>query len=180
MKVTFRLGRWIETACWLLGIALLGTYFGARAYGENERRHTIVAFANARGEIEQLRYPITQFVDVRAPDRAHWSEGRIRAYAADATEPARSEPLAAAHRDGYFRVLKDVAVGDVIELESLSRLRSYRITELAIVAPTDIWPLHATDEPTVTLITCYPFYFVGNAPQRFIVRAVAEDERRKF
>jgi sortase (surface protein transpeptidase) len=43
------------------------------------------------------------------------------------------------------------------------------------------WPRRtATDEPTVTLITCYPFYFVGNAPQRFIVRAVAEDERRKF
>jgi sortase A len=230
MKVTFRLGRWIETAFWLLGIALLGTYLGARAYGENERRHAIVAFADARGEIEQARYPITQFADVRiadirVPDQAHWSEGRIRAYAADATEPARSETLPAAllrvrrlglevpvyadtgertlnrgaglvegtalpdsdgniaiaaHRDGYFRVLKDVAVGDVIELESLSRLRSYRITELAIVAPTDIWPLHATDEPTVTLITCYPFYFVGNAPQRFIVRAVAEDKRRKF
>jgi sortase A len=81
----------------------------------------------------------------------------------------------AAHRDGYFRALKDVAVGDVVELESLSRRRQYRVIDLSIVEPTDISPLHDTDVPAVTLVTCYPFYFVGNAPQRFIVRAVAVD-----
>ena len=79
----------------------------------------------------------------------------------------------AAHRDGYFRALESVAVGDVVELETLAQRRPYRVTELAIVWPTDIWPLHETGGPAVTLVTCYPFYFVGNAPQRFIVRAVA-------
>jgi sortase A len=79
----------------------------------------------------------------------------------------------AAHRDGYFRALKDVNVGDLLELESLSQTRAYRVTELFIVEPTDIWPLYATDDPSVTLVTCYPFYFVGSAPQRFIVRAEA-------
>jgi len=79
----------------------------------------------------------------------------------------------AAHRDGYFRALRNAAVGDIIDLESLAGRKSYRINELVIVEPTDLWPLHDTDVPMVTLVTCYPFYFVGSAPQRFIVRAVA-------
>ncbi len=79
----------------------------------------------------------------------------------------------AAHRDGYFRALKDVAVGDLLELEGLLQQRVYRVTAIFIVEPTDIWPLYATSKPSVTLVTCYPFYFVGNAPQRYIVRAEA-------
>jgi sortase A len=81
----------------------------------------------------------------------------------------------AAHRDGYFRALRNAAVGDVIELESRALRKTYRISEITIVEPTDMWPLDETDEPAVTLVTCYPFYFVGSAPQRFIVRAVAVD-----
>jgi sortase A len=81
----------------------------------------------------------------------------------------------AAHRDGYFRALEDVAVGDVVELESLSRERRYRVTELAVVSPTDTRSLLDTGQAVITLVTCYPFYFVGNAPQRYIVRAVATD-----
>lgn len=81
----------------------------------------------------------------------------------------------AAHRDGHFRPLKDVAVGDALELESLSRKRSYRVAEISIVDPHDISPLRVTENAVVTLVTCYPFYFVGNAPQRYIVRAVAVD-----
>lgn len=79
----------------------------------------------------------------------------------------------AGHRDGYFRGLKDIAAGDAIELETLDGTLSYEITELLIVDPPDVWVLAPTDTPTLTLVTCYPFYFVGSAPQRFIVRAVA-------
>jgi sortase A len=79
----------------------------------------------------------------------------------------------AAHRDGYFRVLQDVALGDVLELETASQRRRYRVSALTVVAPTDISPLAATSAPAVTLVTCYPFYFVGSAPQRYIVRALA-------
>jgi LPXTG-site transpeptidase (sortase) family protein len=76
----------------------------------------------------------------------------------------------AAHRDGYFRVLKDVAVGDVIEIESMSGIEEFRITDLLIVKPEDVYVLDPTSERTLTLVTCYPFYFVGSAPERFIVR----------
>jgi sortase A len=80
----------------------------------------------------------------------------------------------AGHRDGFFRPLKDVHVGDAISLESLAGVTRYRITELLIVEPTDVHVLAPTDTATLTLVTCYPFYFIGEAPQRYIVKAVAE------
>jgi len=82
----------------------------------------------------------------------------------------------AAHRDGFFRGLKDVQVGDAIDVESLEGTVHYRITELAIVEPTDVHVLDPTDAATLTLVTCYPFYFIGEAPQRFIVKGVALSE----
>jgi sortase A len=79
----------------------------------------------------------------------------------------------AGHRDGFFRGLKDVEVGDEVHVQSLEGATRYRVSELLIVEPTDIYVLDATDHATVTLVTCYPFYFLGEAPQRFIVKAVA-------
>lgn len=81
----------------------------------------------------------------------------------------------AAHRDTHFRALKDLALGDQIELVMLDRTQTYVVTDLSVVEPTDVHVLDDTGEPVLTLVTCYPFYFVGNAPQRFIVRAVAAD-----
>jgi sortase A len=77
----------------------------------------------------------------------------------------------AGHRDGYFRGLKDVAGGDDIELQMLSGTERYRIVEIRIVDPEQTEVLDPTPEPTLTLVTCYPFYFVGSAPRRCIVRA---------
>jgi sortase A len=77
----------------------------------------------------------------------------------------------AGHRDGYFRGLKDIAVGDAIQIETLTGGSTYTITETWIVEPPDVWVLEPTATPSVTLVTCYPFYYAGSAPQRFIVRA---------
>lgn len=82
----------------------------------------------------------------------------------------------AAHRDGFFRGLKDVDVGDRISLRHDAGVDHYRVTDISIVEPEDVSVLAPTEDPTVTLITCYPFYFVGNAPQRFIVRAERESD----
>jgi sortase A len=78
----------------------------------------------------------------------------------------------AGHRDGFFRVLKDIASGDAIELETLHGTEIYRVERTWIVAPEDVSVLDSTPTRSLTLVTCYPFYFVGSAPQRFIVRAV--------
>jgi sortase A len=78
----------------------------------------------------------------------------------------------AGHRDGFFRGLKDIAPGDVIELETMQGQDVFRVEQTWIVNPEDVSVLDPTPARSLTLVTCYPFYFVGSAPQRFIVRAV--------
>jgi sortase A len=77
----------------------------------------------------------------------------------------------AGHRDGYFRVLKDIAAGDAIELVLQHKIERYRVQKLSIVGPDDVGVLAPGTDSSLTLVTCYPFYFVGSAPKRFIVRA---------
>ena len=82
----------------------------------------------------------------------------------------------AGHRDGYFRVLKEIKFGDEMIVNSGTALRRYRVEELMIVEPSAVEVLDDTEDTSMTLVTCYPFYFVGHAPQRFIVRAVLQEE----
>ncbi len=85
----------------------------------------------------------------------------------------------AGHRDGFFRVLKDIVPGDAMELDTLRTTLTYRVERTWIVAPDDVSVLDPTSSGALTLVTCYPFYFIGSAPQRFIVRArVATDKER--
>jgi sortase A len=84
----------------------------------------------------------------------------------------------AGHRDTHFRVLRDIGIGDEIILERRSGRFVYKVVETLIVDSRDTSVLSSTSEPTLTLITCYPFGFIGPAPQRFIVKAVAELELR--
>ena len=80
----------------------------------------------------------------------------------------------AGHRDGYFRGLKNLKLGDTIEVQSAGRTMRYRVSSLEIVEPTDVSVLDPTDVPSITLVTCYPFYYVGSAPQRYIVRGTLD------
>lgn len=79
------------------------------------------------------------------------------------------------HRDGYFRSLKDVQVGDAILLQTLEGEKRFVIGATDIVDIDDTRLLQDTRDQTVTLVTCYPFYFVGPAPQRFIVTATLDE-----
>jgi len=77
----------------------------------------------------------------------------------------------AAHRDGFFRSLKDVDVGDRLELSTFRGTITYAIDDIEIVFPDNVTVLEPRAQPSVTLVTCYPFYFIGDAPQRYIVHA---------
>jgi sortase A len=77
----------------------------------------------------------------------------------------------AAHRDGFFRGLKDVRPGDRIELAQVRRRFVYTVDNIAVVDPSNVTVLQARPQASLTLVTCYPFYFVGDAPQRYIVQA---------
>jgi sortase A len=77
----------------------------------------------------------------------------------------------AGHRDTFFRPLKDVEPGDAVTLTTPEGRFEYRVEAAEVVAPTRTDLLESTSAPTLTLVTCYPFYLVGSAPDRFIVRA---------
>jgi sortase A len=118
-------------------------------------------------EIEKihLRVPVFAGSDDLSLDRgAGWIEGTAR-------PGTRGNVAIAGHRDGFFRPLKDLREGDAINLETLKRTDSYVIDRMEIVNPTDVRVLEPTQEPRITLVTCYPFYHVGSAPLRYVVEA---------
>jgi sortase A len=82
----------------------------------------------------------------------------------------------AGHRDSFFRALKDIRQDDTIELTTLNGTFEYKVEWTKIVAPQDTYVLEDEGAPSLTLVTCYPFYYVGSAPKRFIVRARRLDE----
>lgn len=77
----------------------------------------------------------------------------------------------AGHRDSHFRNLRQLRRGDLLMLETGGDVHVYRVVDQTIVVPTDTSVLDPTTRPTLTLITCYPFFFVGHAPKRYILRA---------
>lgn len=93
-------------------------------------------------------------------------------------EPGNS--ALAAHRDGLFRPLRRVRAGDDIVLRTHRGDFTYRVRETRIVEPTDLSVLAATPSRTLTLITCYPFDYIGPAPMRFIVHADLVAESTAF
>jgi sortase A len=77
----------------------------------------------------------------------------------------------AAHRDTFFRRLGEIRDDDEVRLVTPDGTFNYRVEGTQIVEPSDVWVLAPTTQPALTLVTCYPFRYVGSAPQRFIVRA---------
>jgi len=87
-------------------------------------------------------------------------------------KPGESGNIAiAGHRDGFFRGLKDIVVGDTVQLATLEDQAAYVVDQIEIVGPERVDVLRPRSSPSLTLVTCYPFYFIGSAPQRFIVHA---------
>ena len=83
----------------------------------------------------------------------------------------RGNVALAAHRDGLFRKLEGIRLDDDVRMFTSRGEFHYRVTKTHIVDPDDVWVIAPTARPTITLITCYPFSFIGNAPRRFIVQA---------
>jgi len=83
----------------------------------------------------------------------------------------------AGHRDTFFRGLRKIRPRDRISLATTTGTYEYTVESTKIVEPTDVQVLAPSNEPVLTLVTCYPFYFVGPAPQRYIVRARRVDSR---
>jgi len=117
----------------------------------------------------ELEVPVLDGMDELTLNRAvGWIPGTSR--------PGYAGNLGVAgHRDGFFRGLKSLRLGDEIELETLTRRSIYVVDDLLIVDPDQTAVLEPTAAPTITLVTCYPFYYVGKAPRRYIVRGTLVD-----
>jgi sortase A len=112
-----------------------------------------------------IRVPVFEGTDDLALNRgAGWIAGTAR--------PGQAGNIGiAAHRDGFFRGLKDIVVGDAVELATVGGQATYVVEQIEVVSPESVEVLRPRSAPSLTLVTCYPFYFVGDAPQRFIVHA---------
>ena len=118
----------------------------------------------------KIRVPVYEGTDELTLDRgAGWIMGTAR--------PGETGNVGiAGHRDGSFRALKDIAIGDVIELTTTEARVTYAVDQIEIVYPDNVGVLLPRRLPPITLTTCYPFYFLGDAPQRFIVHATLRQQ----
>jgi len=79
-----------------------------------------------------------------------------------------------AHRDTFFRKLGELQPGDMINIASVENSYRYRVESMSVVSPSDVYVTKASTGKTLTLITCFPFHYIGPAPMRFVVRAVMQ------
>ena len=101
-----------------------------------------------------------------------WTLNRAVGHIEGTALPGQSGNLGiAGHRDGFFRGLKNITPNATIVLTSLQGRFYYRVKGVQIVKSKDVKVLAPTTQPTLTLVTCYPFYYVGNAPKRYVVTA---------
>jgi sortase A len=121
------------------------------------------------GEIELTRVGVTAMIFEGTDDR---TLQRAVGHIPGTAMPGQSGNVAiAGHRDTFFRALRNVQQGDEINLMTVDGSYRYRVDSISVVAPEHTEVLDNSDGDFLTLVTCYPFYYVGPAPRRFIVRA---------
>jgi sortase A len=121
------------------------------------------------GRLEIPRLRVTAIV--RAGSDARTLRLAVGHIAGTALPGARGNVGLAAHRDTFFRRLGEIRSGDAVRLVTPDGTFVYQVAGTDIVEPTEVSVLDPTEEPALTLVTCYPFRYLGSAPKRFIVRA---------
>ena len=178
---------WLATAVeWAflgLGLGCLGTYGYVTLDAQRIQREQVERFerdAKARAAYVPAAGSLVGMLDVprlgmSIPVVEGDDDGTLKASAGHLPDtPLPWQPgnsAVAGHRDGLFRPLKGIKIGDAINVRTTQGELLYRVTSTAVVLPDDVTVLAPRTRDTLTLITCYPFAFVGAAPQRFIVHA---------
>lgn len=181
---------WIEHGLWVAGFVAIGysAFLWARAeYAQTQGNWTLEHVSSERpwpkessgfrgpregtlvGRIEIPRLDLFAVVfEGTSEDTLARGVGHLTGSAAPGE---RGNSVLAGHRDSFFRELRDIRKGDNITVRSLDGKFRYRVESTMIVYPDQTEVLEAGNEPYLTLITCFPFRYIGNAPQRFVVRA---------
>lgn len=182
--------RWLERALLVIGLAFLGYYVyvwtEAYLYQKMENRELEAILKSAPPAAAARRAPpapgsMLGRIDiprlgVSAVVRAGTDARTLRlavGHIPGTAVPGETGNIGlAAHRDTFFRRLRDIRADDEIRLVTPEGTYRFRVDHTRIVSPTDVWVLNPTRTAALTLVTCYPFTYIGSAPERFIVRAV--------
>jgi sortase A len=125
-----------------------------------------------RGIVGRLLIPALNLNVMVLEGTDPWTLNRAAGHIESTALPGRAGNVGiSAHRDGFFRNLGRIGRGDEISIRTAEKTYTYAVESTHIVSPGDVEVLAASDQPILTLVTCFPFYFVGDAPQRFIVKA---------
>jgi len=179
--------RWLERLLLVVGIVALGWYAAVKVAATREQaalsnelevaraavspapETTDVAPMALVGRLEVPRLNMSAIaregVDVRTLRSA------VGHVPGTALPGAEGNAAFAAHRDTFFGPLKDVRKGDEVLVTTRDGIHRYIVTSTSIVDPSDVSVLRPTGGKTLTLVTCYPFDYIGSAPSRFIVHA---------
>ena len=191
-----RARRWLERLLVVLGVVCLGyylySYAEARLYQSFEDQQldailhsgTAAAPADAAGAVPRRRAPapgstigrieiprLRVSAVIRAGIDARTLQLAVGYIPGTALPGEKGNLGLAGHRDTFFRRLRDINPDDEIRVTTKDGVFRYYVQRTNIVQPKDVWVLDATSYPALTLVTCYPFTWVGSAPKRFIVRA---------
>jgi sortase A len=131
--------------------------------------HHPVTEGSAIGEVKVPRLALDAiFVQGDSPRILRHAVGHI---SNTALPGEQGNVVLTAHRDSFFRPLRNIRQGDAITIETQVGEYEYQVDWTEVVSPSDVQVLEPSGENTLTLVTCFPFYYVGPAPKRFIVRA---------
>jgi len=194
-----RVLRWLERLLLVIGIACLGYYGYVSAesalYQAYEMRELDAILASVPPPPAAAHSPGVSTVTPKTVPKAGAAVGRLEiprlgiSAVVRAGSDARTLRLAvghipgtalpgeqgniglAAHRDTFFRRLGEIREDDEVRLVTADGTFTYRVQGTQVVNPSEVWVLDPTGTPALTLVTCYPFTYVGSAPRRFIVRA---------
>jgi sortase A len=140
-----------------------------RDYQESLAAHSTAAVGILRIAKIKVEVPILEGIDGLSLNRG---VGHV----AGTANPGENGNLAiAGHRDGFFRGLKDISLGDAVEVAGLHETETYIVDRIIVVDPGDVSVLQPRTRSSLTLITCYPFHYIGSAPKRYVVQASAID-----
>lgn len=141
-----------------------------RAYYERFCLTRCTPLAVLRLDRLNLRAPVFEGTDDLTLNRGvGWIAGTTR--------PGKAGNIGiAGHRDSFFRGLKDISLGDAVELSTPRVKAVYIVDQVEVVQPDNVSVLRPRRVPSITLTTCYPFYMVGPAPKRFIVHAALKQQ----
>ena len=204
-----RLFKFLERACLITGLTLITLGIVVRIDGLGHRQVAVAEFERIRNTVVspavQLSWSEQRIADyqealqqdtgatlavLRIPSRNievpvfdstdEWALNRGSGHVTGTSLPGeRGNVAIAAHRDGFFRGLEGIEIGDEIELTTLEGHQTFRVSQLDIVDALDISVLDPTEDTAITLITCYPFNYIGAAPDRFIVRATLINKEKQ-